>query len=168
VGPRPAAGLDARRGLAGGLRQLSAELLGLRLDHVRLSLGDTDMPMAPMQGGSGLTAALGGAVQAACRKVTQAFLDAVADDHDSPLRGCRLDDVTAAGGRIHHISEPARGEACTDILARHGLDGGIRMALLEETVTDPATDRIANATVSDYLVSVNADVPDQEVIRVTG
>src|SRR5215469_18840081 len=219
------------------MTQLSAGLLGLPLDQVRLGLGDTDMPMAPMEGGSSLTAALGSAVQAACRKVIQAFLDTVADEHGSPLRGCRLADVTAAGGRIHHISEPARGEAYTDILARHGLDeltadgdsapptaqdvgmapagafaarfvevrvdpdlglvrvarvvsaidggrilnektarsqiiggtvGGIGMALLEETVTDPGTGRIANATFADYLVAVNADVPEMEVLFVGG
>jgi xanthine dehydrogenase YagR molybdenum-binding subunit len=217
------------------MTQLSAELLGLRLDQVRFGLGDTDMPMAPPAGGSGLTAALGNAVQAACRKVIQAFLDTVADDPGSPLRGCRPGDVTAAGGRIHYLKEPARGEAYTDILARHGLDeltadgdsappeaedagmapagafaarfvevrvdpdlglvrvarvvsaidggrilnektatsqiiggtvGGIGMALLEETVTDPATGRIANANLGDYLVPVNADVPDLEVLFV--
>jgi xanthine dehydrogenase YagR molybdenum-binding subunit len=39
------------------------------------------------------------------------------------------------------------------------------MALLEETVTDP-TGRIANPTLGDYLVTVNADVPDMEVVFV--
>ena len=217
------------------MTQLSAELLGLRLDQVRFGLGDTDMPMAPPAGGSGLTAALGNAVHAACRRVIQAFLDTVADDPGSPLRGCRPGEVTVAGGRIHRISEPARAEAYSDILARHGLDeltadgdsappepqdvgmapagafaarfvevrvdpdlglvqvarvvsaidggrilnektatsqiigatvGGIGMALLEETVTDPATGRIANANLGDYLVPVNADVPGLEVLFV--
>ena len=215
------------------MTQLSAELLGLRLDQVEVRLGDTDLPMSPMAGGSGLTAALGSAIQAACRGVIQAFLD-TADDPGSSLRGCRLDDVTVADGRIHRINEPARGEAYSEILARHGLDeltadgdsappkpedvgmapagafaarfvevrvdpdlglvrvarmvsaidggrilnektansqiiggtvGGIGMALLEETVTDP-TGRIANANLGDYLVPVNADVPELEVLFV--
>jgi CO/xanthine dehydrogenase Mo-binding subunit len=47
-----------------------------------------------------------------------------------------------------------------------GTVGGIGMALLEETVSDPGTGRIANATFGDYLVAVNADVPDMEVIFV--
>jgi xanthine dehydrogenase YagR molybdenum-binding subunit len=216
------------------MTQLSAELLGLRLEQVEFRLGDTDLPMSPMEGGSSLTAALGTAVQAACRGVIQAFLDAAADDSGSPLRGCRLEDVTVADGRIHRINEPARGEAYSEILARHGLYeltadgdsappkpedagmapagafaarfvevrvdpdlglvrvarvvsaidggrilnektansqiiggtvGGIGMALLEETVTDP-TGRIANANLGDYLVPVNADVPEQEVLFV--
>jgi hypothetical protein len=40
------------------------------------------------------------------------------------------------------------------------------MALLEETVTDPGTGRIANATLADYLVPVNADIPDLDVLFV--
>jgi xanthine dehydrogenase YagR molybdenum-binding subunit len=37
------------------------------------------------------------------------------------------------------------------------------MALFEETVTDPATGRIVNATFGDYLVPVHADIPDIDV-----
>jgi CO/xanthine dehydrogenase Mo-binding subunit len=216
------------------MTQLSAELLGLGLDQVRFDLGDTDMPMAPQAGGSGLTAALGNAVYATCRQLLQAFLDSVADDPASPLRGCRLDQVTVADGRIHRTDHPDQGEAYTNILVRHGLDelsadgaaapakpqdlglapagpfaarfvevhvdpdlgrvqvarvvsavdggrilnektarsqiiggtvGGIGMALLEETVSD-GSGRIANPTFSDYLVAVNADVPDMEVLFV--
>jgi xanthine dehydrogenase YagR molybdenum-binding subunit len=213
------------------MTQLCAELLGLGLDQVRFGLGDSDMPMAPQVGGSGL----GSAVHGACRQLIQAFLQLVRDEPDSPLGGCRLDDVTVADGRIHRIEAPAQGEAYTDILARHGrdeltadcdsappqpqdvgmapagafaakfvevhvdpelgllrvarvvsaIDGGpilnektarsqiiggtvdgIGMALLEETITDPDTGRIANATLSDYLVAVNANVPDMDVLFV--
>lgn len=217
------------------MTQLSADLLGLPLDQVKVGLGDTDMPMAGQEGGSGMAAGLGSAVRAACRQVIQGFLDTVADDPGSPLRGSRLDEVTVADGRIHHSYEPARGEAYSEILARHGLDeltadgssappdpqdagmvpagafaaqfvevrvdpdlglvrvarvvsaidggrilnektatsqiigatvGGIGMALLEETITDPASGRITNANLGDYLVPVNADIPDLEVIFV--
>lgn len=44
-----------------------------------------------------------------------------------------------------------------------GTVGGIGMALYEETVTDPGTGRIANPTLGDYLVPVNADIPDLDV-----
>jgi xanthine dehydrogenase YagR molybdenum-binding subunit len=44
-----------------------------------------------------------------------------------------------------------------------GTVGGIGMATLEETATDPGSGRVANATLSDYLVAVNADVPDIDV-----
>jgi CO/xanthine dehydrogenase Mo-binding subunit len=44
--------------------------------------------------------------------------------------------------------------------------GGIGQAMFEETVTDAATGRIANATFGDYLVAVSADVPDIDVVFV--
>jgi hypothetical protein len=49
-----------------------------------------------------------------------------------------------------------------------GTVGGIGMALLEETLTDPGTGRIANATLGDYLIPVNADVPEMDVLFVGG
>ncbi|MDX6742427.1 xanthine dehydrogenase family protein molybdopterin-binding subunit [Actinocorallia sp. A-T 12471] len=49
-----------------------------------------------------------------------------------------------------------------------GTVGGIGQAMFEDTVTDPGTGRIANATFGDYLVAVNADVPDIEVVFVGG
>ena len=104
------------------MRQLSAELLGLPLDQVRFELGDSDMPWSPASGGSGLTASLGNAVHAACGALIQRFLDTVADDDRSPLRGCSLDEVAVGDGRIHRRDDPRAGERYTDILARHGLD----------------------------------------------
>ncbi|MEU3244895.1 xanthine dehydrogenase family protein molybdopterin-binding subunit [Streptomyces sp. NPDC006875] len=47
-----------------------------------------------------------------------------------------------------------------------GTVGGIGMALYEDTATDPHTGRIANGTFGDYLVAVNADVPDLDVVFV--
>ena len=49
-----------------------------------------------------------------------------------------------------------------------GIVGGIGMALFEQTVTDAGTGRIANGTLSDYLVPVSADVPDIDVVFVGG
>ncbi|KOV52828.1 xanthine dehydrogenase [Streptomyces sp. AS58] len=61
------------------------------------------------------------------------------------------------GGRI--LNEKT---AASQIIG--GTVGGISQALFEETATDPGTGRIANATFGDYLVPVNADVPDMDVI----
>ncbi|MFE5301910.1 xanthine dehydrogenase family protein molybdopterin-binding subunit [Streptomyces sp. NPDC056632] len=41
--------------------------------------------------------------------------------------------------------------------------GGISQAMFEETATDAGTGRIANATFGDYLMPVNADIPDMQV-----
>ncbi|MGX1673224.1 xanthine dehydrogenase family protein molybdopterin-binding subunit [Streptomyces sp. NPDC055400] len=49
-----------------------------------------------------------------------------------------------------------------------GIVGGIGTALLEHTVTDHRDGRIVNANLADYLVPVNADVPDIKAIYVDG
>jgi xanthine dehydrogenase YagR molybdenum-binding subunit len=43
---------------------------------------------------------------------------------------------------------------------------GIGMALLEVVQRDPGSGRVANATFGDYLIPVNADVPDMDVVFV--
>jgi xanthine dehydrogenase YagR molybdenum-binding subunit len=47
-----------------------------------------------------------------------------------------------------------------------GIVYGLGMALLEETHVDGETGRIVNANIADYLVPVNADVPDIQTIIV--
>ena len=47
-----------------------------------------------------------------------------------------------------------------------GITYGIGMALLEETHVDGETGRIVNANIAEYLVPVNADVPDIQTIVV--
>ena len=66
------------------------------------------------------------------------------------------------------VSAVDAGRILNEKLARSqiigGTVGGIGQALLEETTTDRGTGRIANATLGDYLVPVNADVPDMDVV----
>lgn len=47
-----------------------------------------------------------------------------------------------------------------------GIVFGIGMALMEETRTDRASGRFANTNIAEYLVPVNADIPDIETISV--
>jgi xanthine dehydrogenase YagR molybdenum-binding subunit len=53
------------------MTQVAAETLGLPIERVRFTLGDTRLPKAPVHGGSMTMASVGSAVQAACRKVRQ-------------------------------------------------------------------------------------------------
>ncbi|SOD79164.1 xanthine dehydrogenase YagR molybdenum-binding subunit [Streptomyces sp. 1222.2] len=55
-----------------------------------------------------------------------------------------------------------------DSQALGAMVGGIGTALLEHTVTDHRDGRIVNANLADYLVPVNADVPDMKAIYVDG
>ncbi|MEU6646849.1 xanthine dehydrogenase family protein molybdopterin-binding subunit [Saccharomonospora sp. NPDC046836] len=55
-----------------------------------------------------------------------------------------------------------------DSQALGGMVGGIGTALLEHTVTDPRDGRIVNANFADYLVPVNADIPDLRAVYLNG
>jgi xanthine dehydrogenase YagR molybdenum-binding subunit len=55
-----------------------------------------------------------------------------------------------------------------DSQAIGGMVGGIGAALLEHTVTDHRDGRIVNANLADYLVPVNADIPDLKAVYLDG
>lgn len=80
---------------------------------------------------------------------------------DPDLGLLRVTRVVSAidGGRI--LNEKT---AASQIIG--GTVGGIGQAMFEDTATDRETGRIANATFGDYLVAVNADVPEMDVIFV--
>src|SRR4051812_13552388 len=51
------------------MSQLAADALGLGIEDVQFKLGDTDLPTAPLQGGSWTVSSVGTAVKEACEKV---------------------------------------------------------------------------------------------------
>jgi xanthine dehydrogenase YagR molybdenum-binding subunit len=104
------------------MTMLAADCLGMPIERVRFGLGDSAMPKAPQEGGSGLTGALGNAVHAVCIDLVRAFVNRVTDDPLSPLRGCRLESITVHDGGIQITDDPARFETYSAILTRHGLD----------------------------------------------
>ncbi|MEV6781270.1 xanthine dehydrogenase family protein molybdopterin-binding subunit [Streptomyces sp. NPDC051098] len=84
------------------------------------------------------------------------FVEIRIDPHLGLLRVARV--VTAVdGGRILN-------EKTATSQINGGTVGGISQAMFEATATDAGTGRIANATFGDYLMPVNADIPDMDVI----
>jgi xanthine dehydrogenase YagR molybdenum-binding subunit len=104
------------------MTMLAADCLGVPIERVRFGLGDSAMPKAPQEGGSGLTGALGNAVHAVCVDLVRAFVSLVREDGASPLKGCRLEGITVRDGGIQITEEPVRFEPYAAILTRHGLD----------------------------------------------
>jgi CO/xanthine dehydrogenase Mo-binding subunit len=104
------------------MTMLAADCLGVPIERVRFGLGDSAMPKAPQEGGSGLTGALGNAVHATCVSLVRAFVRLVNDDERSPLKGCRLEGINVRDGGIQITDDPTRFETYGDILTRHGLD----------------------------------------------
>jgi xanthine dehydrogenase YagR molybdenum-binding subunit len=104
------------------MTMLAAECLGIPVERIQFGLGDSSMPAAPQEGGSGLTGALGNAVQATCVDLVRAVVDRITGDEASPLRGCRLEGITVRDGGVQITDDPARFETYADILNRHHVD----------------------------------------------
>ncbi|MEU6537734.1 xanthine dehydrogenase family protein molybdopterin-binding subunit [Streptomyces sp. NPDC047000] len=86
------------------------------------------------------------------------FAEVRVDEQLGTVRVSRL--VTAAdAGRLLN-EKTARSQI------QGGVVMGLGMALLEDLAYDRDTGRLANGTLGDYLVPVNADVPDHEVLFV--
>jgi xanthine dehydrogenase YagR molybdenum-binding subunit len=208
------------------MTQVAADTLGLPMQQIRFELGDSDMPAAPVSGGSMTVASVAPSVQAACLALIDKIKDlAVAAWPEVPRGSVQVQNgrVVAAGHEVSITALMDRGghafleaDAKTEpgeekktfsmhafgaqfaevrvdpdlgeirisrfvgafdggnILnaktARSQLIGGITygigMALLEETLVDSETGRIVNTNVAEYVMPVNADIPDIQTILV--
>jgi xanthine dehydrogenase YagR molybdenum-binding subunit len=216
-------------GTATAQTQHAAERLGLPMSAVRFEYGDSDLPHAPVAGGSNQTVSVSLATQMACEKVHRELLTLAKQDPNSPLAGSHFDDVRARDAGLFRRDKRDTGETYAAILARAqknfieseaetgkpfeslkysmgsygaqfcevrvneqtgevriarwvgafdtgrilnpktarsqfygGIIMGIGMALTEETLLDERTARIANPSLAEYHVPVNADVPHIE------
>jgi xanthine dehydrogenase YagR molybdenum-binding subunit len=210
------------------MAQVAADVLGLRIERVRVELGDSRLPAAPVSGGSMTSASVLPAVQDAAVQVRNKIFALTGENGGAAWQGVgdrQLADgiVRGPGGQIRVAELMSRGgvpfvEATSDEkpnadaeqYARHafgaqfcevrvdtilrtvkvsrwvgafdcgkvinektarsqligGIVFGIGMALLEETRVDPESGRIVNANIADYLMPVNADIPEIETIMI--
>ncbi|MEJ3748148.1 xanthine dehydrogenase family protein molybdopterin-binding subunit [Actinomycetes bacterium KLBMP 9797] len=88
------------------------------------------------------------------------FAEVAVDARLGIIRVRRLLGVYDAGRIVNPV--------LADSQAIGAMVGGIGAALLEHTVTDTRDGRITNANFADYLVPVNADVPDLRAIYLHG
>jgi xanthine dehydrogenase YagR molybdenum-binding subunit len=110
---------DIGPGTYTSMTQVAAEALGLPVEQVRFELGDSDMPKAPVRGGSMTMASVGPAVHEACLGARRQLLGLVREDGNSPLRNAAEDAVGFADGRIFLNGDPSAGETFAEILERH-------------------------------------------------
>ncbi|MDP3660273.1 xanthine dehydrogenase family protein molybdopterin-binding subunit [Phenylobacterium sp.] len=96
--------------------QIAAERLGLTMEQVTFEYGDNTLPGVVLAGGSQQTAAIGGAVIAAHRKLVGELLKLAGND--SPLAGLKPDEVGGFDGGLCSLQDPSRSESYASILAR--------------------------------------------------
>jgi xanthine dehydrogenase YagR molybdenum-binding subunit len=82
------------------ITQIAAQCMGLPLEAVTFELGDTNLPEAPLQGGSWTAASVGTAVQLACRKLGEELLKQAQKMDNSAFADATIDDVQFANGQL--------------------------------------------------------------------
>ncbi|MGW1928806.1 xanthine dehydrogenase family protein molybdopterin-binding subunit [Streptomyces sp. NPDC001919] len=180
-------GTGARTVLAG----IAAEALDVSVDSVRVELGSSDLPTAPLAGGSSGTSSWGWAVHKACTA-----LAGMVRAHSGPLPPegltARADTVEEAGRESPYARhafgaqfaevevDTVTGEvrvrrllgvfAAGRVLSRRtarsqfigGMTMGLGMALTESSTLDPAFGDFAERDLASYHVPVCADLPSLE------
>ena len=81
------------------MAQIAAGELGLPLEHVTFRLGDSTLPVAPIEGGSSHVTTVGSAVQGVCEKLRRALWHR-ARRHVEGFDGARFADVSFADGHL--------------------------------------------------------------------
>ncbi|WP_236239376.1 xanthine dehydrogenase family protein molybdopterin-binding subunit [Streptomyces sp. CC228A] len=170
------------------LAQIAAEVLGVPLDAVRIEIGSTRLPRAPLAGGSSGTASWGWAVHKAATG-----LAALLAAHDGPLPDegltatadtgaearrtppyarhafgaqfaeVQVDTVTGEVRARRMLGVFAAGRILNPRTARSQLTGGmvmgLGMALTEHSTMDAAHGDFAESDLASYHVPTHADVP---------
>ncbi|QLJ03697.1 xanthine dehydrogenase family protein molybdopterin-binding subunit [Streptomyces sp. NEAU-sy36] len=173
------------------LAQVAADALGTPLERVRIEIGHSDLPPAPLAGGSMGTASWGWAVHDAC-----ADLAARLAAHTGPLPAegieARADTTGRADAEVPyarhafgaHFAEVAVDTVTGEVRVRrllgvfaagHILNArtarsqftgamimGLGMALTEHSTLDPAFGDFPESDLASYHVPANADVPAVE------
>jgi xanthine dehydrogenase YagR molybdenum-binding subunit len=102
------------------MAMIAAERLGLPLEQVTFQLGDSTLPLAPVEGGSSHVTTVGGGVAGACDKLKTTLFKLA--QKERAFRDLKVKDVEFADGRMHPHGQPDQGISFTDLLARAGRD----------------------------------------------
>ncbi|MEV4112057.1 xanthine dehydrogenase family protein molybdopterin-binding subunit [Nonomuraea sp. NPDC049695] len=176
------AAADIGTGARTALTRIAAEALGVAPDRVHVELGDSDLPDAPLAGGSMGTASWGSAIVRACEGLKVNGAVGHADTTEEVKRDAelarhafgaqfaevRVNSVTGELRVSRLLGVFAAGHIVDATLARSqfvgGMTMGMGMALMEETFTDEEFGGFLRRDLAQYHVPACADVPDIEAV----
>jgi xanthine dehydrogenase YagR molybdenum-binding subunit len=174
------AAADIGTGARTALGDIAASVLGVDAARVRVVLGYSGLPDAPLAGGSMGTASWGSAVAAACAALlkdgTHGSADTtndVAEDSGwarhsfgAQFAEVLVDPLTGEVRVPRLLGVFAAGRIINPVLARSqfigGMTMGLSMALFEETVVDAVAGGFVGQDLAQYHIATCADVPGVE------
>jgi xanthine dehydrogenase YagR molybdenum-binding subunit len=115
---------DLGTGMYTILAQIAADALGVDPSAVRVRIGDSSFPVAPVAGGSMSSASVGPAVLDAAQRAYREALAIATSSGASPLHGLREEAVEVGEGGLRAKDDPSRSIAYADVV-RLGGSGAI-------------------------------------------
>ncbi|MVM33395.1 molybdopterin-dependent oxidoreductase [Spirosoma sp. HMF4905] len=146
------------------MTQIAADTLGIPMEDVLFKLGDTDLPVAPIAGGSWTAATVGSAVKAACEAVGEKLFKLARKLPNSPFAKVRFSDVLFAEKAIRLKKDPAIAIPLQTLI---DANGGAAVRAISTSVPNLLKQRkYARNTHSAVFVEVEVD-EDFGTVRVT-
>jgi len=136
------------------MSQIAAETLGLPIEDVTFILGDSDLPMAPLQGGSWTASSVGPAVLKVCEDLREQLLKEAKKLSHSEFSSAKPEQVIMKDGMLGLKEDPAVKISIPDLMKQRGL------GILEHQTTsvpDPKQGQYGKYTHSAVFVEVKVD-----------
>ena len=144
------------------MTQIAAAALGLAMEQVTFRLGASDLPKAPVEGGSSHVASIGSAVEAACEALGKRLWDLARQMPGATLPD-DFDQVEFAGGSVRRKGDASSAIALTEVLRAAGKD---RLEETHELQPDERQQKHVCAVHSAVFCEVRVD-EDFGTVRVT-
>lgn len=103
------------------ISMIAAEFLGLPIEKVKFELGDTNLPKAPVHGGSMTTASVGSAAKTACGMIKDKLLKLAKNDKSSIFKDATAGDVVLENGKLQFESNAKKSIEISKILKQNDL-----------------------------------------------
>lgn len=113
---------DIGTGTYTAMAMIAAAALGLPLEQVVFRLGDSDLPLAPIEGGSSHVASVGSAVEGVCEKLRKRLWKGARTMPGSPLANARFSEVEFVNGAIQRRCAPETAVPLGMVVAASGAD----------------------------------------------
>ncbi len=143
------------------ITMIAAEYLGIAPEKIKFELGDSDLPNAPVQGGSFTTASVGSAAHGAALNIKQKVFDFAVKDGN--FSGAKVEDVEMSDGFLILKSDTSKKVSIADLMKKNNLT-----EIVETHTSRPSAERNKYATQAHgaQFVEVKVD-EDLGIIKVT-
>ncbi|MEJ7624110.1 MAG: xanthine dehydrogenase family protein molybdopterin-binding subunit [Pyrinomonadaceae bacterium] len=97
---------------------VAAEALGIPIEKIKFTLGDSDLPPGPSQGGSTLTSSVGGAIKEASEKLVMELVGIANRDSNSAFKSATIEQLAIEKAALLIKGKPETRISFVDILKK--------------------------------------------------